>query len=41
LEVLDVLGVSYEVMGSTAACCGIQHFKRGDAETEGLSPTTP
>jgi heterodisulfide reductase subunit D len=35
LEVLDALGVSYEVMGGTAACCGIQHFKRGDAKTAG------
>jgi heterodisulfide reductase subunit D len=35
LEVLDGLGVRYEVMGGTAACCGIQHFKRGDAKTAG------
>ncbi|HEX5453418.1 MAG TPA: (Fe-S)-binding protein, partial [Stellaceae bacterium] len=35
LEVLDALGVSYEVMGGTAACCGIQQFKRGDAGTAG------
>jgi heterodisulfide reductase subunit D len=35
LEVLDALGVRYEVMGGTAACCGIQHFKRGDAKTAG------
>jgi heterodisulfide reductase subunit D len=35
LEVLDALGVSYEVMGGTSACCGIQHFKRGDAKTAG------
>ncbi len=35
LEVLDALGVSYEVMGGTATCCGIQHFKRGDAGTAG------
>jgi Fe-S oxidoreductase len=35
LDVLDALGVSYEVMGGTAACCGIQHFKRGDAKTAG------
>jgi hypothetical protein len=33
--VLDALGVSYEVMGGTAACCGIQQFKRGDAKTAG------
>ncbi len=35
LEVLDALGVRYEVMGGTAICCGIQHFKRGDANTAG------
>jgi heterodisulfide reductase subunit D len=35
LEVLDALNVSYEVMGGTAACCGIQQFKRGDAKTAG------
>lgn len=35
LEVLDALGVSYEVMGGTATCCGIQHFKRGDPKTAG------
>jgi heterodisulfide reductase subunit D len=27
LEVLDALGVSYEVMGGASSCCGIQHFK--------------
>jgi Fe-S oxidoreductase len=35
LEVLDRLGVSYEVMGGTAVCCGIQHFKQGDAKAAG------
>ena len=35
LEVLDALGVSYEVMGGTATCCGIQQFKQGDAKTAG------
>jgi heterodisulfide reductase subunit D len=35
LDVLDALGVSYEVMGGTAVCCGIQHFKQGDAKTAG------
>jgi Fe-S oxidoreductase len=33
LEVLDRLGVSYEVMGGAATCCGIQHFKQGDGNT--------
>ena len=35
LEVLDALGVSYEVIGGAATCCGIQHFKQGDAKTAG------
>lgn len=35
LEVLDTLGVSYEVMGGTATCCGIQQFKQGDVKTAG------
>jgi Fe-S oxidoreductase len=35
LEVLDALGVDYEVMGGTATCCGIQQFKRGDPKTAG------
>jgi heterodisulfide reductase subunit D len=35
LDVLDVLGVSYEVMGGTAICCGIQQFKQGDLKTAG------
>ena len=35
LEVLDRLGVTYEVMGGVATCCGIQHFKDGDARAAG------
>ncbi|HXO03573.1 MAG TPA: (Fe-S)-binding protein, partial [Stellaceae bacterium] len=35
LDVLDALHVSYEVMGGTASCCGIQQFKRGDAKVAG------
>ncbi|RPI42274.1 MAG: (Fe-S)-binding protein, partial [Betaproteobacteria bacterium] len=35
LEVLDALGVTYEVMGGVATCCGIQQFKQGDARTAG------
>ena len=35
LEVMEALGVKYEVMGGTAVCCGIQHFKQGDARTAG------
>ena len=35
LEVLDALGVTYEVMGGVPVCCGIQQFKQGDAKTAG------
>ena len=35
LEVLDTLGISYEVMGGVPTCCGIQQFKQGDAKTAG------
>src|SRR5947209_5181083 len=35
LEVLDALGVSYEIMGGNSTCCGIQQFKQGDAKTAG------
>jgi hypothetical protein len=35
LEVLDALDVRYEVMGGASTCCGIQHFKQGDAKIAG------
>jgi Fe-S oxidoreductase len=35
LEVLDAIGVTYEVMGGVSTCCGIQHFKEGDAKAAG------
>jgi len=35
LEVLDAIGVTYEVMGGASTCCGIQHFKQGDAKIAG------
>ncbi|MGE0223162.1 MAG: 4Fe-4S dicluster domain-containing protein, partial [Acetobacteraceae bacterium] len=35
LDVLDRIGVSYEVMGGTGSCCGIQQFKQGDLKTAG------
>jgi Fe-S oxidoreductase len=33
LEVLDAMGVTYEVMGGTGQCCGIFQFREGDTET--------
>ncbi len=35
LEVLDAIDVSYEIVGGAATCCGIQHFKQGDARAAG------
>lgn len=35
VEVLEALNVSYEIIGGTAACCGIQQFKQGDVKTAG------
>lgn len=35
LDVLDAIGVTYEVMGGASTCCGIQHFKQGDAKIAG------
>ena len=35
LEVLEQLGASYEVIGGTSACCGINQFRAGDGETSG------
>ncbi|MEQ9639001.1 MAG: (Fe-S)-binding protein [Alphaproteobacteria bacterium] len=35
LDILDRLGVSYEVKGGTSTCCGIFQFNAGDAETSG------
>jgi len=35
LEVFDTLGITYEVMGGASTCCGIQHFKQGDAKIAG------
>ncbi len=35
LDVLDALDVTYEVMGGAPTCCGIQHFKQGDAKIAG------
>lgn len=30
LEILDVMGVSYEVMGGPGQCCGVFQFREGD-----------
>ena len=33
LEVLDAMGVAYEVMGGPSHCCGIFQFREGDSAT--------
>jgi heterodisulfide reductase subunit D len=33
LDVMDLMGVSYRVMGGPSHCCGILHFKAGDTST--------
>ncbi|MGA8079269.1 MAG: (Fe-S)-binding protein [Xanthobacteraceae bacterium] len=35
LDVMDALGVSYEVMGGPTHCCGIQQLRSGDMATFG------
>jgi heterodisulfide reductase subunit D len=35
LDVMDALGVSYEVMGGTTHCCGVQQLRAGDLTTFG------
>ncbi|RWK25695.1 (Fe-S)-binding protein, partial [Mesorhizobium sp.] len=35
LDIMDVLGVSYRVMGGPSHCCGIVQLKSGDAEMSG------
>src|SRR5437763_16043267 len=33
LEILDLLGVEYEVMGGVGQCCGVYQYRAGDFET--------
>src|SRR6201991_1698722 len=35
LDIMDALGVSYQVMGGPSHCCGIAQLKAGDAEMAG------
>jgi hypothetical protein len=35
LDIMDVLGVSYQVMGGPSHCCGIVHLRPGDIEISG------
>jgi Fe-S oxidoreductase len=33
LDILDLLGIDYEVMGGPGQCCGVYQFREGDFET--------
>jgi Fe-S oxidoreductase len=35
LDIMDALGISYQVMGGPSHCCGILQLKSGDAEMAG------
>jgi Fe-S oxidoreductase len=35
LDIMDVLGISYQVMGGPSHCCGIAQLRSGDAEMAG------
>lgn len=39
LDVLDLLGVEYEVMGGPGQCCGVYQFREGDFEHNGRIAT--
>jgi heterodisulfide reductase subunit D len=35
LDIMDVLGVSYQVMGGPSHCCGVLQLRSGDIEMSG------
>ena len=35
LDIMDALGVTYQVMGGPSHCCGVKQFKSGDVEMSG------
>lgn len=35
LDIMDALGVTYQVMGEPSHCCGVKQFKGGDVEMSG------
>ncbi len=35
LDVMDALGITYEVLGGPTHCCGVQQLRAGDTETSG------
>src|SRR5579863_649570 len=39
LDIMDTLGIGYQVMGGPSHCCGIVHMRPGDAEMSGRMGT--
>src|ERR1700746_272567 len=35
LDIMDTLGITYQVMGGSSHCCGIMQFRPGDVEMSG------
>jgi len=35
LDIMDTLGVTYQVLGGPSHCCGVVHFRTGDLEASG------
>jgi heterodisulfide reductase subunit D len=40
LDIMDVLGISYAVMGGPSHCCGVMQLRAGDAEMSGRMGTS-
>jgi Fe-S oxidoreductase len=40
LDIMDVLGISYQVMGGPSHCCGVMQLRTGDAEMSGRMGTS-
>jgi Fe-S oxidoreductase len=40
LDIMDVLGISYSVMGGPSHCCGVMQLRTGDAEMSGRMGTS-
>ncbi|HLZ04035.1 MAG TPA: (Fe-S)-binding protein [Bradyrhizobium sp.] len=40
LDIMDVLGISYSVMGGPSHCCGVMQFRTGDTEMSGRMGTS-
>jgi Fe-S oxidoreductase len=40
LDVMDALGVTYQVMGGPSHCCGVVHMRAGDTDTTGRMATS-